>query len=37
VTYGTTPSLNSGVVDISPLGTACVNQSECVPGGGGEQ
>jgi hypothetical protein len=35
VVYGTTPSLNSGIVDISPLGTACNNQSDCQPGGGG--
>jgi hypothetical protein len=35
VVYGTTPSLNSGIVDISPLGTACNNQGDCGPGGGG--
>jgi hypothetical protein len=35
VTNGTTPSLNSGIVDITPLLTACINQSECGPGGGG--
>jgi hypothetical protein len=35
VTYGTTPTLNSGIVDITPLETGCINQSECGPGGGG--
>jgi hypothetical protein len=35
VVYGTTPSLNSGIIDITPLGTACNNQGDCAPGGGG--
>jgi len=35
VTYGTTPSLNSGNIDITPLGTLCTTGSNCGNGGGG--
>jgi hypothetical protein len=31
VTYGETPILNSGTVDISPLSTPCDNQGDCEP------
>jgi hypothetical protein len=34
VTYGTTPSQNSGTVDISPTSNPCNNDGDCIGGGG---